>query len=261
MRLLSATYLSYAKLTMDGVGGSSGEHGNELWHQSVARHLIFVLPLSVPSEVVGHFEQRLGCPLVDENAHHRYFGIVNLKRDRRHRFDDLGGEKLRMFEANEHVRWQGRQIADHPRQFIDHEGVKQPESVDGGREYRRSFDDEYKARQLRSCEELTYCLYLRPAHRVAACVQWRIGAREVLRLHLSPEPGSVLYLWPEACDSTDCEKPLARFELVVPRLVHEQTQGSPTVAIGTDEFGLHANFALYPTTLALMGPKPASATA
>ncbi len=74
--------------------------------------------------------------------------------------------------------------------------------------------------------------------------------------------GSVLYLWPEACDSTDCEKPLARFELVVPRFVHEQTQGTPTnVAIGTDEFGLHANSALYPTTLALMGPKPASATA
>jgi len=73
MRLLSATHLSYAQLTIDGVGGSSREHGNELWHQSVARRLIFVLPLSVPSEVVGHFEQRLGCPLVDEKAHYRYF--------------------------------------------------------------------------------------------------------------------------------------------------------------------------------------------
>jgi hypothetical protein len=50
-------------------------------------------------------------------------------------------------------------------------------------------------------------------------------------------------LWPEACDSADCEKPLARFELVVPRLVHEQTQGAPSNGgIGTDEFGLHGSF-------------------
>src|ERR1700692_2579008 len=91
--LASAPPFSQAPLPIGGVGGSSGEHGKERWHQFLARRLIFVLPFSVPSEVVGHFEQRLRCPLVDENAHYRYFGIVNLKRDRRHRFDDLGGEK------------------------------------------------------------------------------------------------------------------------------------------------------------------------